>query len=120
MSNPMRERRRHQRVVLTKPVLATVDSMPVFILDASTGGLRVVHRSQLPKSGAICRLSVPSESGAISVDCAVVHTTMQHASAAAEQLFSTGLKIVSTDDQAKRLSAIINPPKGKKGGNGKA
>ena len=116
----MRERRRQPRVVLTKPVLATVDSMPVFILDASTGGLRVVHRSQLPKSGAVCRLDVPSESGPITLDCAVVHTTIQHATAAAEQLYSTGLKFVSPNDEAKRLHELIAPPaKPKKGGNGK-
>ena len=105
----MRERRRSPRVTLTKPILATVDSMPVFILDASTGGLRVVHRSQLPKGKSICRVNLPSEAGPISLDCAVVHTTIQHATAAAEELFSTGLKIVSSDEEsARRLSAIVS------------
>ncbi len=105
----MRERRRSERVILTKPVQASIDSLPVFILDVSRGGLRVLHSSQLPKAGAVCRLNLPTETGPISLDCAVVHTTIQHATAAAQRLFNTGLQIVSADEQSvkKFTSAVI-------------
>lgn len=109
----MRERRRSSRTTLRQPVPATVDSMPVFVLDVSTGGLRVVHRSQLPDAGANCHVNVASEQGPIDLDVVIVHTAMKHATAAAEQLFSTGLKIKSTDPKsARRLKAIVKPAPG--------
>jgi hypothetical protein len=94
----MKERRRHPRVLLRKPILATAGSTPVFILDASRGGLRIAHSKQLPNGGAICRVSLPADDGMVSVDCAIVRTTMQHANQAAEALFHSGLKILTPDD----------------------
>lgn len=94
----MRERRRHPRVLLRKPILATAGSTPVFILDASRGGMRIAHSKQLPNGGAICRVSLPGKDGTVSVDCAIVRTTMQHANQAAEALFHSGLKILDPDE----------------------
>ena len=104
----MKERRRDRRVTLRKPVLASVNASPVFVLDISRGGLRVAHRSQLPPPGAVCRLDLPSDNGTIRVDCAIVHTVSQHAASAAQSLFQSGLKIVSSDDDAReRVQKII-------------
>ncbi|HEX9161155.1 MAG TPA: PilZ domain-containing protein [Thermoanaerobaculia bacterium] len=98
----MRERRRDRRVTLRKPVLAAVNAAPVFVLDVSTGGLRVAHRSQLPPPGAVCSVDLPSENGnSIRLDCAIVHTAIQQANSAAEKLFQTGLRIVTTDAIAR-------------------
>jgi hypothetical protein len=105
----VRERRRDRRITLRKPVLATVDAAPVFVLDVSSGGLRVAHRSQLPPPGAVCRISVPAEAGLITLDCAIVHTVSQHAASAAESVFQSGLRIVSGD--AARMQKIIGGDK---------
>lgn len=105
----VRERRRDRRITLRKPVLATVNAAPVFVLDVSSGGLRVAHRSQLPPPGAVCRLDVPAESGPITLDCAIVHTVSAHAARAAESLFQSGLRIVAGD--AARITKIIGGDK---------
>lgn len=104
----MRERRRYPRVTLRKPIRASVGPTPVFVLDASRGGLRVAHQAQLPAPGAVCRIDVPSDVGPIRLDCAIVHTVIQHANSAAKNLFNSGLQIVATDKQsADRMSALI-------------
>ncbi len=106
----MKERRRDRRITLRKPVLATVDASPVFVLDVSRGGIRVAHRSQLPPPGAVCRVDLPNENDGNNghLDCAIVHTVRQHAASAAESLFQSGLRIVSTDPEARdRVQKII-------------
>jgi hypothetical protein len=104
----MRERRRDRRVTLRKPVLASVNAAPVFVLDVSTGGLRVAHRSQLPPPGAICSVDLASDNGGARLDCAIVHTAIQHATSAAETLFQTGLRVVTPDDKVlERLQRLI-------------
>lgn len=104
----MSERRRHPRVTLRKPVRASLDDLPVFVLDVSRGGLRVVHQSDLPPGRSICRVEVPMAAGPLRLDCAVVHTTAQHATLAAQELFSTGLRVVSAGGAAEQhLEALI-------------
>src|SRR5438128_2013396 len=93
----MKERRRYQRTTLRKPVLASVANTPVFILDVSNGGLRVAHQSQLPPPGAVIHVEMPGDSGRIRLNCAIVHTAIQHATSAAQSLWNSGLQIVSGD-----------------------
>lgn len=107
-SSSMKERRRERRITLRKPVLASVNDAPVFVLDVSRGGLRVAHRSQLPAPGAVCRIALPNDTGTVAIDCAIVHTVSQHAALAAENLFQTGLRFVSEDEHAReRLAKLI-------------
>ncbi|MGZ8796908.1 MAG: PilZ domain-containing protein [Thermoanaerobaculia bacterium] len=112
----MRERRRDRRTVLRKPVLATVESAPVFVLDVSRGGMRLAHKSKLPVTpGGICRVDVPSDGETARLDCAIVHTAMQHANEAATNLFQTGLRFVAVDEELRnRLLKIIRADAGKK------
>lgn len=100
----MKERRRHPRVRLRPPVQGTAGALPLFVLDVSNGGLRVAHKSQLPDNAGICAVDLPSPKGTIHLDCAVVHTSMEHAQAAADTVFHSGLRIVKADDG---LSEII-------------
>lgn len=100
----MKERRRHPRTTLRKPVLASAGTTPVFILDASRGGLRVAHSRQLPDTNSICRISLPSENGRVDVDCAIVRTIVEHANQAAELLFHSGLRVIAPEtDEARRM-----------------
>ncbi len=90
------ERRKHPRVALRQPVRGSSGPVPLFVLDVSSGGLRVAHRSQLPDKDGICRVDLNASNGtSIHLDCAIVHTSMRHAAAAAEQLFHSGLRIVT-------------------------
>src|SRR5215216_88046 len=97
----VKERRRYRRVTLRKPIRASIGSTPVFVLDASRGGLRVAHQAQLPPPGSICRVDMKSDVGPIQVDCAIVHTVIQHANSAAKRLFYSGLQIVACDRQSE-------------------
>lgn len=108
----MSERRKYPRILLRKPVLASVGATPVFVLDASRGGLRVAHQSQLPPKGAVCNVDLPTDMGSIRLNCAIVHTAIQHATTAAKNLFNTGLEIVSADEESRqRLSKWIGDGK---------
>src|SRR5512142_251667 len=100
---PMSERRRSPRTTLRTPVRGQSGEVPLFVLDVSNGGLRVAHRSQLPTKGGICTVEVPSNGATIHLDCAVVHTSMRHANAAAEQVFHSGLKILSSKSKLESL-----------------
>ncbi|HSP17752.1 MAG TPA: PilZ domain-containing protein [Thermoanaerobaculia bacterium] len=93
----MNERRRDPRVRLRHPVQGAAGSLPLFVLDVSRGGLRVAHESQLPDNGGICRVDVPLPKRTIHLDCAVVHTSLAHAEAAAESVFQSGLRIIKAD-----------------------
>src|SRR5712691_4297193 len=99
----MKERRRHPRYRMLQPVRGSAGPAVVFVLDASRSGLRVAHRTQLPADGAICRVELPLPNGPIHLDCAIVHTSIQHANAAAESLFHSGLRIVTPDAPIESL-----------------
>jgi len=104
----MKERRRDRRITLRKPVLAAVDTAPVFVLDVSSGGLRVAHRSQLPPPGGVCRIDLPADGGTATLDCAIVHTVTKHASEVAATLFQTGLRIVAADLESRnRMQRLV-------------
>ena len=101
----MSERRRSPRTTLRTPVRGAVGEVPLFVLDVSNGGLRVAHRSQLPNKAGLCKVEVPSNNGGgpIQLDCAIVHTSMRHANAAAEALFHSGLRIMTPNPPINAL-----------------
>lgn len=69
----------------------------------------MAHRSQLPPPGSICRVDMKSDVGPIQVDCAIVHTVIQHATTAAKNLFYSGLQIVASDRQStERINEIVD------------
>ena len=99
----MPERRRHPRYRMRKPVRGSAGPAAVFVLDASRSGLRVAHRTQLPDNGAICTIELASSNGPIHLDCAIVHTSIQHANAAAESVFHSALRIMASDAPIETL-----------------
>ena len=47
--------------------------------------------------------------GPVHVDCAIVHTVIQHANKVAKNLFYSGLQIVAADRQSEqRIGEIVN------------
>lgn len=108
----MGDRRRSPRTTLRTPVRGAAGEVPLFVLDVSNGGLRVAHRSQLPSQGGLCQVEVPSSNGGgpIQLDCAIVHTSIRHANAAAEALFTSGLRIMTPNPA---LDALLKKGEGK-------
>lgn len=96
------ERRRHQRVTLSQPLRGAVGTTRVYVLDASISGVRIAHQAQLPDPGQFVRVEVPTEMGPIKLDCEVVRRVT------ANQLFHSGLAIVSADRQStERFRSIF-------------
>lgn len=111
-----KERRRYPRTTLRKPILASIGTTPVFVLDVSRGGLRVVHQSHLPPPGSVCRVDLPADGDAMTLDCAIVHTVIQQANEAAKRLFSSGLQVVEMDEfSPEHYERLVKPsPKKRK------
>ena len=105
------ERRQSQRVTLPQPIRAFVGPIPVYVVDASVSGLRVVHQAALPNVGTLCRLMFHWDIGPITVDCEVVHTMVhRRATAAGEKnTFHTGLRVLAADRQSEqRLRELVH------------
>lgn len=102
------ERRRHRRVKVTRPLRATIAGTPVYVLDASIGGVRILHTAQFSE-GLNCRMEIPSEYGPISLDCRIVRTTATLSRRViADPLFQSGLTILAADRQStERLRALF-------------
>ncbi len=103
------ERRRFHRVILVQPIRAFAGATPVQVVDASIAGLRVLHQTQLPQSGATCRVMFQSEFGPISVDCEVVHTVERSSQEIGDNpTLQTGLRVLAADRQSQeRLREMI-------------
>src|SRR5690349_3704648 len=65
------ERRKYQRVVLTRPLPGRLGGARVYVLDASLVGLRVAHQGTVPAAGSSCRVDFEWEGRLIELDCEV-------------------------------------------------
>jgi hypothetical protein len=102
MSTP--ERRRQARVRLRNPLRAAVGQTCIYVVDVSPIGIGVAHEAPLP---AICRVEVLSDIGPIKLDCAIVRTVKRSAADAAQELFHSGLEVLSADPQSRaRLRSV--------------
>ncbi|MGZ4810583.1 MAG: PilZ domain-containing protein, partial [Thermoanaerobaculia bacterium] len=103
------ERRRFPRVTLRPPMLASIGTSRVVVLDASVGGMRVAHHSDLPGPGEYCRVELQSEVGTIILDCEVIRTHPQSSPLAsfATALYQSGLHIVAADHQSGERFHVV-------------
>jgi hypothetical protein len=71
--------------------------------------MRLAHKSKLTVTPAgICRVDIVANGETAHLDCAIVHTAMQHANDAGASVFQTGLRFVSVDDESRnRLQKIV-------------
>lgn len=87
-----------------------VGAARVYVLDGSIGGVGVLHESNLPAPGDICRVEISSDVGPITLDCEVVRT-VQHGTPKngfGKTLFQSGLRVVAADHQsAQRLRTMF-------------
>lgn len=114
-----RDRRRFERIRPTTPIQGVVGRAKVYVLDASIGGVGLLHENALPAPGDICRVEIQSEMGTITLDCEVVRT-MPHSSgqtaSVAKPLSESGLRVVSADHQsAQRLRNMFGQVAAKRG-----
>ena len=105
-----KDRRRFQRIRPSQPMRATVGTLQVYVLDASIGGVGVLHETRLPPPGDICRVELNSEVGPITLDCEVVRTVphVPPEGVFVKPVFQSGLRVVAADHQsAERLRAVF-------------
>jgi hypothetical protein len=98
-------------------MLASIGRARVVVLDASVGGMRVAHHSNLPEPGEYCRVELQSEVGPIILDCEVVRTYPQSSPLAtfATALYQSGLQIVASDHQSgERFHTVFEYAQGRK------
>ena len=65
------ERRKYQRVVMTRPLPGRLGGARVYVLDASLIGLRIAHQGTAPPAGSPCRLEFEWEGQLIELECEV-------------------------------------------------
>ncbi|MGZ7031815.1 MAG: hypothetical protein ACXVIJ_07570 [Thermoanaerobaculia bacterium] len=97
-------------------MLASIGTSRVVVLDASVGGMRVAHHSDLPGPGEYCRVELQSEVGMIILDCEVIRTHPQSSPLAsfATALYQSGLHIVAADHQSgERFHVVFDRAKGR-------
>ena len=108
-TEPQSERRQHQRFSLPQPLRTSIAGTPGHVIDASIGGVGVVHYERALPCGAACRIHFYSKIGPITMDCEVARTgPNQNLSPTNEDgAWRTGLKIVSIDSaSAARLRRL--------------
>lgn len=112
-----KDRRRFQRIQPPQPLPGTVGTSHIYVLDASLGGVGVLHENALPQPGDICRVEIATDMGPIRLDCEVVRTSQHapHKNGVGKQLFQSGLRVVAADHQsAERLRALFGASAAKK------
>ena len=102
-----KDRRRFQRIQPPQPIPGAVGRARIYILDASIGGVGILHENALPNPGEIVRVEIESDLGRITLDCEVVRT-MPHTSPGGKPLAHSGMRIVAADHQsAQRLRTMF-------------
>lgn len=102
-----KDRRRFQRIRPPQPLPGSVGRARVYVLDASLGGVAILHENSLPMPGDICRVEIQSDMGPIILDCEVVRTVPH--SGATKPLSESGLRVVAADHQsAQRLRTMFS------------
>jgi hypothetical protein len=89
------ERRRYQRITLSRPVVGKIDSVKVFVIDVSIIGARVAHQEDLPQHQTY-RLTFEWQGEEIVYDCEVVRTASDNkpVPAGGRPVFQSGLRLL--------------------------
>lgn len=104
------ERRQYERLSLPNPLRTSIAGTPGHIVDASIGGVGVVHHESALPRGAEVHIQFYSQQGPIKMDCQVARTgPNQNLGYVGEEVaWRTGLRIVSIDaESAARLRRLM-------------
>jgi len=104
------ERRKYQRVVLTRPLPGRMGGARVYVLDASLIGLRVAHQGTAPPAGSPCRIEFEWEGRFIELDCEVRRNALHKLAKekSEKSIYHAGLSIVGAiGDSDAALRAMV-------------
>jgi PilZ domain-containing protein len=105
------DRRRHERVSLPQPIRTSIGGAVGHVIDASIGGVGVLHHQRALPEGAHCKLLFHSQFGPIALHCEVSRTAPNQKfgdSMDEKNAWQTGLKIVSAEPESDaRLRRLV-------------
>ncbi|HEY6138595.1 MAG TPA: PilZ domain-containing protein [Thermoanaerobaculia bacterium] len=108
------ERRKYQRVVMTRPLPGRLGGARVYVLDASLIGLRIAHQGSAPPAGSPCSIEFEWEGRLIELECEVRRNALHKLAKSANEksIYHAGLAItgaVGDSDSALRgmIAAIV-------------
>lgn len=107
---PKLDRRRYARLPLQQPLRTSVAGTPAHVIDASLGGVGVLHHECALEPGATCRIHFYSQYGPITLDCRVARTAPNQnlGRLGEEGAWRSGLEIVAVDQEsAARLRWLM-------------
>lgn len=105
-----RERRQHERLSLAQPLRTSIAGVPGHVVDASVGGVGVIHYEHALAPGTECRVHFYSQAGAITLNCEVARTGHHQnlVPVSDDAAWHTGLRIVSMDPESgARLRRLL-------------
>lgn len=105
-----RERRQHDRLTLSEPLRTSIAGVPGHVVDASVGGVGIIHYERALPRGTECRVRFYSQTGPITVTCEVARTGahQQQVPMGDDTAWHTGLRIVSIDvESGARLRRLL-------------
>ena len=107
------ERRKYQRVVLTRPLPGRLGAARIYVIDASLIGLRIAHQGSAPPQGSACRVEFEWEGRLIALDCEVRRNALHKLAKDKNEksIYHAGLSIVGaigdSDTSLRQMIAAI-------------
>src|SRR5215210_1140361 len=97
-----RDRRQHERLSLSQPLRTSIAGVPGHVVDASIGGIGIIHHQDALPRGMECRVYFYSQAGAITLTCEVARTGRHQTQVpiSDDAAWHTGLRIVSIDAES--------------------
>jgi hypothetical protein len=97
--------------MIPQPIRTSVEGRAAHVIDASIGGVGLLHHDKALPPGAPCRVLFHSDFGAITLFCEVARTAPNQAvgpTSTDTVAWQTGLKIIAADPESlERLRKLV-------------